>query len=157
MAITPHVYCKNLDCTNAHRKQPIPLPYPNQPRTNQHPSVWPPAYFEANLACPECDQVSLYKKSDVHWLIPIQPGQYQSKSTQYNRGSWCLVSFDCGGQNCGIRVEFLVLTPDGESIDAISQKLPAGAYVGKCKKGHPYSDRGTGPYQTAPFPEFPGS
>ena len=157
MALVPHIYCKNPDCKNADGKQPIPLPYPIQPKTNQHPSVWPPAYFEEAIACPECGQVFLYMKQDVRFLPSPQTGQDQDQKSPYSNAAWWLVTFSCAGQNCKILVRFLAMTRAGEIVDVVRRKMPAGAYVGECKNGHPYSARGIGPYVVTEFLEFPGS
>jgi uncharacterized Zn-finger protein len=157
MALAPHVFCKNPECSCADGLLPIPLPYPNQPKTNQHPSVWPPAYFEEAIACPECDRVFVYKKQDVRWLPIPQMVQGQAQKSPYSNASWWLVTFDCGGYNCKIRVGFLAMTREGEAVDVVHRKLPVGAYEGKCKSGHHYMDRGTGPYMVTQFFEFEGS
>lgn len=157
MAQAPHIYCKNQDCKNADGKQPIPLPYPIQPKTNQHPSVWPPACFEVNIACPECDRVFLYKKQDVRWRPSPPTDQGQDQTSTYKNAEWWLVGFPCAGKNCKIRVEFLAMTREGETVGVVHEKLPRGAYDGKCKKGHAYANRGIGPYTVTQFFEFEGS
>lgn len=153
----PVVFCKNPDCINADEKNPTPLPYPNHPETSLHPSVWPPAYFEQTVACPECDRVFLYKKQDVHWRPDPQTGQDQEKDSPYTNASWWLVSFQCGGKGCKLLVQLLAMTREGETVGVVYEKLPRGSYDGKCKKGHAYADRGTGPYQVVAFPGFEGS
>ena len=157
MALTPHIFCKNPKCKDADDKHPIPLPYPNPQETNQYPLGWLPDYFEENVACPECDRVFLYKKSDVRWLPYPQRDQGQPKSSPYSNAAWWLVVFDCGGKNCKIRVEFLAMTREGETRDVVDQKLPAGVYDGKCKNGHPFSGRGIGPYTMTQFFGLPKS
>jgi hypothetical protein len=153
----PYICCKNPECKSAVEKQPIPLPYPSQPKTSHHQSVWPPKYFEEKFGCPECGLVSVYNARDVHWSPSQTQDQGQDQKSLYSTAVWWSVTFHCVGQNCGTRVQFHVLTAGKEKTGDVLSQLASGFYRGSCKHGHPYHSRGTGPYNIQPVPELPGS
>jgi hypothetical protein len=124
---------------------------------SQHPSVWPPKYFEVNVGCPECGLVSLYTEPCLLWIPSQTQDHDQAQENPYSNAAWWLVEFDCAEQNCGIHVEFLAVTHGGETIGDLLEKLSRGDYVGKCKKGHAYSNAGIDSCSINQFFEFPGS
>ena len=142
--MSPNIYCMNPECIKA--KQPIPFPYPSNPQTFHHPSVWPPAYFETKFGCPECGLVSIYRRADVTWIPSQETDQSQVQKSASSNAVWWSIEFWCGGDNCRARIRFQSLTSQEEKADAVLSKLTHGFYRGDCKRGHPYDRRGIGPY-----------
>ena len=101
---------------------------PTFPETGTPLPNWPADEWKANIGCPECGLVFVYRERSGS----LGQGRFHSDTV------CACVEFRCSQTGCGTLIKFHTTLPDRsrKSFDGLLDKLHRGFFQGRCANGH---------------------